>query len=1562
MIYRLDKPSAQATFSNGLDGLPPMESKWSLPYNSIRYTNTVYTAPSNGLTAYWYRNTSCAHAIPRSTAYTGNMPLMKNWYGNGLPPVFTINDITNNRWSTKYRGYFRFDYPSTYRFYFGGEGHITKFLIDGNNTLSANLSTTEKRIRLTDTAHATSNAHINVTPGVWKEFELCYEQRSAFENINSGLVVLWQTTDTIATPEKIVMSAGVTNTYGGGIPAIGAPAILDTAIPEFLDVSLNVSENQGSTFTFTVPFISSANSISSAGFYYDPGTESYLHINQKKHPGFNLRKFRKIVYNEGYIAPGNIQESVQRFSGQIRDFNVKLQKNGGDTLEVVCHDYSILAREQFNVDAPNPIDYIAAGYMSPISAHVNGETKPPAFDGWELHKAFEIMAMNSYLDPYYMSLRERKSRRDGLLLHGNYFVEPKGLEYDIWLDRDPIFYGNPYGTEPNSQAIGAVAPVDSKYLYPVDFGEYYQDAITKFTSIYGMQWGVNRFGYPFLKTLDVPRSYADARNTSKITYAGIWTNTGKNINSFRAVFSSSLALHASASATFTGSRCKLLVGLGPRNGSHTLGNTSAAVSTIYTNIRKGGVLVEQNKYNLYLSTAWHYYNGIYPGLGRNPAILNIGNNLTYDTYTVHVGIMDSTSKYAELGGFLFYDDDLDGPKAKFRTGDSKGPGQVSELTNIDTGEDLRNEAYVLGRFVDYTYKASPVQADRPEDSIVTSVVNPKNPEGRYVQSVTRDIDSIYKSTASNFVGMPKRTLIADPSIASQSQADYLSLNFVQQYANPPKDIELVTIGNPLLEINDKVTIEDNYSQVVDSAKSFWIKGQGSDFSDTFTSNYDVTTFRPIGSFFQKIQPDVVNQFGGVPLLNLRVENRGTPSTRLNAPLTKTATNEISLTTVTGLPARGYLYLQKFAASTGNKVYEIIKYGRRDADGINPGKVYELIRGLQYSSSESWTSADHVIGAYDPYLQEGSGIVPTVKFDSLINGKVYIEVVGIVDGLNTHVNTLTGIGSEQWPFNSFDPTQWGPNQVYVWDCRDALGDWNKYHAETLLQTEQAGGINYYVAEKHDVVPYGVANGRPLAQQSPFYLNFKFIGDDGNVWNYSTKDSDGRLISTACVYTRRGPVGKANFHIQWKGCWYPNFEYGHHSPSKLGYSTNARIAGMAFTWCSTNYPGRSTAIPRFGYINSTSWSYANMGAHSAIGLKPIEVGNFNKVWPFQKTLIEEPVYGGHRMHVYMNDKYGNYPLVFFTSTSNGGDGLHIILRSGGNIYNEKSGKWPEENLTYGWGDFRIQELLDPDYRRHYSLGLKWRKNILSYMTGGGWDRILGQVISLTNPGTSALWGTKGHLFHEKVDGDLLVDESITHDLYNGGKGIKILFNPKKITEGPKYDFAPKDALIYYRLLLTMLGYVDGYLLGRMYDDNSDGNPDRGNYHRDLYFINYVNFWGELMDNSGRKPIVYGDLYSDPSKTGGATRESAFGLTKFWSDEASTWRYDENPKRRVVGYVDFEQQTMMENEQSNNLPNVVLAPIAAEGVDDISKITGYDPCITDIFPWGQWQWRLMWWLKRE
>jgi hypothetical protein len=1119
-----------------------------------------------------------------------------------------------------------------------------------------------------------------------------------------------------------------------------------------------------------------------------------------------------------------------------------------------------------------------------------------------------------------MTLRERKSNRAGSLIYSNYFVQPYGYNYKIYLDRDATKYGNPFGFDPDSKIEGSTLPPDAQYLHEIGFGEYYQDQINKITSIYGMSWGVNRFGYPFLQSLDIPRSYLNDRDPG-ITYNGIWTQTGTDINAFKATFSSASVVWSSAVATFTGSKCVALVGYHPNGGNHSGLSTAGQNATIFTEIRKSGVKVETNWFNTYLSTSWHSYDGVYLPLGVNPCILYIGKNLPYDTYTVHLWRHNPTGREIRFEGFLFYDDDLDGSKFSFRSGDANGPGQLTNLDIFNTGQDIRNEAYVLGRFLSYKYQITPKQSEQEDNQVRTALINPNNPIGQYIQSITRDLDSIYKSTAANYVGMPKRTLIFDPSIGSQSQADYLSYNFIRRYQQPGKNVAFNSLGNPLLEVNDCVLVNDDYTQSIDSALPVWLTEINSDFQNTYTSGYESTTFRPIGSFFPKPQPDIEGDFNGIPITNFRVENRGA-ITRLNATLTNSNVTSISLHTVAGLPQKGYLYLQRYSGST--KLYEVLKYNRRDSDATNPGNVYGLTRGLQYSSAETWADKHYVIGAYDPYSQEGMGIVPVVKFDSLAGGKIYIEVVGELGGVPHHVSTLTGIGQEDWPFDTYDSIEWGENITYAWDARDSLGNWNQYFHDLGGQADLIGAKGYYVTEPKDV--------NYIPQFSQFYFNIRIIDENEQEWNYTTKDNNtDRIVSTASVYTRRGPIGKVNFKIQPNGCWYPKYAASTSVPTNIAgqWGNDVVNHGYRFTFYSTSQ-GRGPREIKIAETSS-SWPYHCFGVDE-VTLYPKILASVNeqgnavgeKRWPY----LVSGNFWFNRPYVYHNTKAKEYrgfptnqqgllPLLYFTSTSNSGQGLKTIIRSGINPYNERGGRWPIDNRT--------QEFLDPEYKRHYSIDLKWKRNVLAYIGWGPWIRLLGNWPNVV------LWASglhKADLFFESSEGDFFVDSELRYDFHNQGNGVALYFNPKKIASDPKYSFQPvsNEIMGYYNDRATL----------------TNSGQQSGDEHRSMYFYNFVMFKGDFVDNSGRKALKYGDLLDN-----GYIIDKGFRfLTKNEDDNSTVIRYDENILPRAVGYYDDSVPRKYRGNLSFYLPNLVHVTPPFMGFDPVSQQIYYNGSINTLY----------------
>lgn len=1038
-----------------------------------------------------------------------------------------------------------------------------------------------------------------------------------------------------------------------------------------------------------------------------------------------------------------------------------------------------------------------------------------------------------------------------------------------------------------------------------------------------------------------------------------WTQK-TDVGSFKATYSTTQGLAASCRATFTGSKVQLLVGRSPRGGTNVSGDTSAA--TIRTEIRKGGTLYEAHEYNLWLSTSWFSYDGVYAptaatALSVNPCILDIGNNLTYDSYTVAVIVVNGGQDLA-FEGFLFYDDDLDGEVESFRTGDTNGPGQVTGLDIINSGQDIRNEAYVLGRFKSFKFAPNPVQSNADEGLEKQGVVNPNNPISEYVISVARDLDSIYKSTASNYVGMPRRTLIQDPSIGSQGQADYLSVNFINRFATTKKDLSFQTLGNPLLEINDKVLVTDEFSEAIDSSQPVWLKSVSSDFDNTYISSYDSTGFKPISSFFPKPIPNIDADFGGDPVINFRIENRGV-ITRVNTTFNAAETTEITLATVDGLPERGYIYLQTYDATvpfetvhlefywihehfnipTGpapGKLFEIIKYDRRDPDGTQPGKIYGLTRGLQYSSTAPWNADQQVIGAYDPYQQEGTGIMPTIKFDSLISGKLYIQVFGRVKDFPYHVDTLTGLGKEGFPFDVYDDVEWGRNKEYRWQCRDMVGKWNVLDQHKHQMKGAASG--YYVAEEDDDADH-------IPQYSLFTFDMTFLGDDGRTYTYSSpKDyADNRYVSTARIVTRRGPVGKVNFRIQYDGCWGPKFQKVGVNPAnnRRGEDSflepeNNEDQAYAMTNIIDQFTMFSTATDygdRFFYLHHTAAVSTGHIHHIAIdtslasgasGPKMFDDGTeSNAQWPYHNSddpsfekpyqFWSNPGFSDAGEWIQRGAKAHGAPL-FFTSTSNNNDGLKIILRSGVNPYNERDDQ-------FGFGeDGRIQEILDSDYKRHYSINLKFHIHRRSLVMERFWEAMFGtEALS----GITSDWGDKiapyvanyVSRYNEILDGDLFVDDSINYDLYNGGNGFLLHFNPANVHE---YNYGPgPDAEARYNSRGPMV----------LSDDAESPATIAGDGGKQLYCMTLVNFSGGFSDNSGRSPHIWGDLFGDPRYFRQFTNSdgSTFGTRSMESfvetpGTETLWRYDGNRRPRYVAYHDPRVEMKFENSAVNPVNNMV------------------------------------------
>ena len=540
MIEILSSPVGQVGFTDTA-GVAPYLSKYNIPINKLEYANSVYNVLSYGIDAVWKTNTSGVF----STSYSGKVPRIKFYYGEGIPETILTNGVING-WSVDYDFYFKAPFTANYSLYFGGSGTIEDLVV--NDESGERTSMTVPDMDFNDDGYNESSSFSMVADN---SYQITFTYKNIL-NKKSGLVMLWETDSAYATPDKIVMSAGVC-----------APGS-DNTFPSYsrMDLYSNVKLTENvdgsSNLTFELPFVSTSTDYGH-GYRFVSTTDSYVHVDSAS---MVLKKYRNVRFSSGFLNGSEEEEFVTKFTGQIRDIKVKHSRNDIPKLEVLCFDYSIFTKDTINIDAPNPIDYVQAGYFKNIYGRVNGKVKPSSFDGWEVHKAYEVLMTESYIDPYSFYNRKKYSDYSSTSTTGGFLVEPIESDNSSWL---PI--GQDYGTSLEAEAEGKKP--DGEYGFKIDTGEFYRDAIDKILKPWFYSWGINREGYPYLRRTNTPYTFINTNETTGDFLGNVIDVWRREVDyrSFGGSYLANSTVGSIASCDAVGKKFVLMLGVGPSRGS-----------------------------------------------------------------------------------------------------------------------------------------------------------------------------------------------------------------------------------------------------------------------------------------------------------------------------------------------------------------------------------------------------------------------------------------------------------------------------------------------------------------------------------------------------------------------------------------------------------------------------------------------------------------------------------------------------------------------------------------------------------------------------------------------------------------------------------------------------------------------------------------------------------------------------------------------------------------------------------------------------------------------------------
>jgi len=1056
-------------------------------------------------------------------------------------------------------------------------------------------------------------------------------------------------------------------------------------------------------------------------------------------------------------------EYVKKFTGHIKDFKTNYKTDEIDSIQVYCEDFTSFMKESFNVYSPSYMDYIQVGYTTKRgelpNKSVEGIGKPKTFDGWELYKVMHVLMTESFIDPYLFYKHKIHTDNYGCSINGNFKIRWTNSTSNILKMDTREYYGNP------NVISGDGNVPDDAYINTAGFGEYYYDIAMNLLSPFYIDFYFDRYGHPFMFPYNTPTSI-----THISSFDGV--NSFSSTESIKYLFGEYYHTTATvtSSADFTGKRIDVVCGVSPNSG--VISPESDEYSLKIT-IKNNGNTISTQYLNLYYATTWGYNNGIAPTLGYNPSVFKLTNLMAYDTYRIIFETNpDGTSYDIALNGIMTYDENYETGNVVIETDDSNSRGGITNLSIEDSVKDTRNEVYVYGalRGVVYTKDTDGNRSD----------VNPNNPIYNYYYSISRDINSIYTSTAFNYRGRPIRILIQDPKISNNTQADMVSYNILQTYRQKHLKPSIGIIPNPLIDILDCVNIVDNYKNYINESNNVWIDGittkmNNSNNSIDYTMDVDFTEIKPPTGYFY--QPDIPSSvINGQYIKNINIENSGclfrldasdedfgsysyVNYLKIDTSMYTHKTGVVQYNVLEKIPSTGYLrinneiVLYEHTSPTSKYIWLLkrglqgthtLPYGKFNAYGVS--HIEELRKGYTVSM------------AYDPYMSETIGVLPTVNFDCMKNGKIQIKVWGRGVAEDYHVATLTGIDDdENYPYSGYQKIKWG-NHSFVWQAIDQFGIYNQ-----LLSKGEVRSGGFYVCEHPSLYKQytpgvvdkmwngiidddKIVNNGKLSPYGEFYVTIDFESDDGEQYHYTGATAGGFNDSDRHIYTRRGPVGISFLKLHTSGI--------------------------------------------YGYIDQAATSFSGVATTNFTG----EFIADNAPYRVYRCGVDYPTES-----VYFQPKNNYLVETYIKNTSNNGDGVRLTLY-------DASFDLSSSN-TYPYLSNYLYTQYDKYAQREYKIEIKCHIVTVSINTlyDGGPHEAL--VVPRIN---------------EKVKTIIKDDNFRTY--FNGGNGITLKFNPKGAVDDDNnfITYLPPELLDQWKIWMDKGIYrvnslVNNYLIfdGTIYD---------------------------------------------------------------------------------------------------------------------------------------------------
>ena len=990
-----------------ISGVAPYRTKHQQTYSTIKIYETPYSVKSRGCTALYYAwaTYSLSPAFDQ-LKFTGNTPFVKMYAGKSYPIELAPEAARTAQFGIIYNGYYIPESASA-TFYLKGTGRARMQVAGGFDTGTVQLGT--------DRPSVVSLRVTGMTAGVGKLSTITYMSPDRTSQKENVFVVTWKDS---TLPNEIPLAAG---NFKSQLDYLSG--ITEKTLQHVGDARLSRQHGQTTEFTFSVPIVPSGSTI---GYSY---VESGDYLRDESDPTRTIKKFRMVEFYSGYKYPNGSTSTIKKFVGQVRGWTITRKQDGSDIAVVKCHDWSSFLSDSLNEGIPNVADYLIADYLDPVSVDgVAGDTKPRTYDGWELSKVLDSLMYNAVIDPKTIYAKKQHIDVTGTIVDGLYAVHDRNSTNPILLDK-AFKYGNPLGVVQDG--------ADDPYVWQFSIGDYISDNVQKLMENYGFQYGFNNIGNFYVNSVKNP---IYSKSIDEITMVSNWEEV-TNPKMIYGVSKQTQTSGDTALATFSGRSCRLIHGVGPNFGTLHIRLSNSTLGIVAT--------VDISLYN---TSNRNYFDGVDDTLGYNPCEISIGEGLAYGAYSLNLECKSNAS--VSVNAVLINDEQYFSEVDVFYSGDTVAVnGVITDNLTIESDVDnIRNDVIVVGRLLGVKSNLSLAEGENAN-------LNPNNPVSEHITGRAVDRVAIASVSNDNFTGRKLQTIIIDPAIATGERASWLAIETAKRYNKFNKSMapRFSMITHPLLELNDRIAVNDIKLGVLSTTQDFWISGIEEHYGADGKSQavLQVESFEPWGSYFKYATPSL-SRFNNTVFTNVVAYNTGLP---LNAGnefcylhnwlpnSTNPGTIEVifktkdTTTTTTEVenrvPQFGYVKVHS----------EVIAYESRSVsrtfDGLFSYSYFKVaLGGLTRGMYNTSTIAD--ISNYEhaavelqisPYTTEEYGVGPSVGFDLIAPGYVKVDVLS---DLGVVVDTPTNAedANDGWVF--LEPGSY----IYTWGCLDRYGVYNE----------------------------------------------------------------------------------------------------------------------------------------------------------------------------------------------------------------------------------------------------------------------------------------------------------------------------------------------------------------------------------------------------------------------------------------------------------------------------------------------------------------------------------------